>query len=99
MQIVIDISEKLYNDFVLQATGLGESMLDNPSNKAKYAIANGTPLPPHGKLIDADYITKDFNTFQESFELVAMNIDIYQCSTRICCLAPTILEATKGEEE
>ena len=59
MQIVIEIDEKLYNDFVMQATALGESLYnESPSGKAKYAIAHGTPLPPHGRLIDADVFEK-----------------------------------------
>ena len=54
MQIVIEIDEKLYNDFVMQATALGESLYnESPSGKAKYAIANGTPLPK-GEWLDTE---------------------------------------------
>ena len=98
MQIVIDISEKLYNDFVLQATGLGESMLDNPSNKAKYAIANGTPLPPHGRLIEeSDAIAEIYDRFMSS-DMCIYNQSAIKCID-IIGKAPTILEAWKGESE
>ena len=58
MQIVIDIDEKDYRDFQLQAVMLNPS---EPSQRAKLAIANGTPLPKgHGRLIDVEDLARDF---------------------------------------
>ena len=52
MQIVIDIDEKDYRDFQLQAVMLNPA---EPSQRAKLAIANGKPLPKgHGRLKDVD---------------------------------------------
>ena len=60
------------------------------------AIRNGIVLPKgHGRLIDADAITKDFNTFQDSF--VINMTDFGQGKTSIICLAPTVIAADNGK--
>ena len=87
MKVVIDIPKEEYN-----------KIIKDPWLKSgvyKY-IKNGTSLPKgHGRLIDADAITKDLNTFQDAF---VMNTDgTYRMA--ISCKAPTIIEADKAESE
>lgn len=61
-----------------------------------YVIKEGIPLPKgHGRLIDADAITKDLNTFQDAF--VIHTDGTYRMA--ISCKAPTIIEAYKAESE
>lgn len=50
------------------------------------AVANGTPLPKHGRLIDADKLTESI--LCKTFGLRSVDID----------KAPTIIEADKGYE-
>ena len=85
MQIVIDIDEKEYKR-IIEGNWIGEEMAE--------IFANGTVLPPkHGRLIDADAITKDLNTLTDSF---IINMDNFSCGIlSISCTAPTILEARK----
>lgn len=59
MKIVIEVSEKDYQNFLSQYMA---DILDEktPSHRAKIAIANGTPLPKgHGRLIDAAELRMD----------------------------------------
>ena len=67
--------------------------------KACVAIRKGMPLPKgHGRLIDADYVTKDLNTLQDSFVINISNAKPGALS--IACCAPTIVEAdTVAESE
>ena len=87
MQIVIDIPKDMYSAI--------KSGKDGYSNYVHTAVRNGTPLPKgHGRLVDADAITKDFNTLQDAFT-------IYTDGTMkmaIGCNAPTIIEADKESE-
>ena len=88
MQIVIDIPEDVYGKL------LEEQQLPNRIN-LEYYISHGTPLPKgHGRLIDVDAITKDFNTFQDSF---VINMD-GRGFKGIACIAPTIIEADKEDQ-
>jgi len=86
MQIVIDMPE-----------GTFESVKRYyEQNQDCYAlcayVANGTPLPKgHGRLIDADYVTKDLNTLQDSFVINISNAK--PGALTIACCAPTIIEA------
>ena len=98
MKLVIDIPEEKYNE--IHSLKFVQYGLQSEDNKKFFyllinAIQDGTPLPKgHGRLIDADAITKDFNTFQDAF---VINID--KTSGRfmgVACTAPTIIE---GEEE
>lgn len=73
MQIVIDIPEDVYKQCIL-ANSLFEVQLVN-------YIANGTPLPPHGDLIDRDALIARGCYWETEYEMSK---------------APTILEA-KGE--
>ena len=85
MQIVIDISEELYQ---MCRGCLGDA------DCIESAIANGTPLPKgHGRLIDADaliYRQTHHGNYYTPFELIDRN-DLNN--------APTIIEADKAESE
>lgn len=86
MQIVIDIDDDDYRK--VQDGRASVSIM-------RKAIKNGTPLPKgHGRLIDADAITKDLNTFQDAFTIFTDGT--YKMA--ICCKAPTIIEADKESE-
>jgi hypothetical protein len=64
-------------------------------------IAKAVPVPPHGRLIDADALTRRILDEHDKFE--AMNqYDSglragYRASTKAVRLAPTIIEAEEGE--
>ena len=88
-QIVIEIDEDRYS-FI---NSIKDGVSDYQTSMMLYnAIRNGTVLPKHGRLIDADSITKDDNTFCKSFERVT---DTMTGRSAIVCTAPTILEATE----
>ena len=87
MKIVIDISQGDYKK--VQDGRASVSMM-------RKVIRNGTPLPKgHGRLIDADEITKDLNTFMGAFVIITDNV----YGMAISCKAPTIIEADKESEE
>lgn len=83
MQIVIDIPENAYYNFIL----LGKKINNVEERQIIQAFENGTPLPEHhGRLIDADaYREAWFNSRQ--FEPMLL-LDF----------APTVIEADKEEE-
>lgn len=93
MQIVIDIDEKIYNEYMNLATGR------IPTYKAcdiawvlKHGIAwvlkHGTVLPKgHGRLIDADLLGNQFPIWIDNFSSFVVNNTISK--------APTIIEADK----
>lgn len=97
MKIVIDKDKELQKL---------KDMLPNLTDKkdvqsVKFAInviegIDGTPLPKgHGRLIDADAITKDVETLQNSF---VINMDNMTGKILGCeCLAPTIIEGSDKE--
>lgn len=87
MQLVIDISED-------DLDAIKYLKVKGWASRHELLILNGTPLPKgHGRLIDADAITKDLNTFQDAF---VMHIDeTYRMA--ISCKAPTIIEADNSE--
>ena len=88
VEVVIKIPEDKYNWI--------KEYQDVYTGWQNEAIRNGTPLPKgHGRLIDADAITKDFNTFQDSF---VINMD-GRGFKGIACNAPTIIEADKEKQE
>ena len=73
MQIVIDISEEAYKQI------MEFGFLENTHGKICYkAIKNGTVLPEHGRLVDADALTL---------------MDVHLIDGKFLCDAPTILEA------
>lgn len=91
MQIVIDISEEMYNF----ACNYPEKVLAGYS----LCIKNGIPLPKgHGRLIDADRLVpdcqEDFVYYDDDEHNVFTAVGIAQ----IEC-ADTILEADKSEGE
>ena len=89
MQIIIDIDEKIYNEYMNLATGR------IPTYKAcdiAWVLKNGTILPKrHGRLIDADYLREDFKTSKKISFAERMDISC------IVDHAPTIIEADKEE--
>ena len=84
MQIMIDIPEEMYKEymFVNLGRGNGKSIVYNLLK----AIKNGRPLPEHhGRLIDAD-------------ELLNTNIDTFSQQTELKIkFAPTIIEGSESE--
>lgn len=99
MQIVIDISEKLYGllKYFENGLGLNDKKDDNDDVKTALmrAILNGTPLPKgHGRLIDADNIR--VIELEDSLHIIRHEkgdeIDVY-------IDAPTIIEADKEQED
>lgn len=87
MQIVINIPQKVY-DKALSGDGTGTIW-------AGY-VKNGTPLPKHGRLIDADELYGDFIDGTEGYDCQTWNrIEIGD----IIEDAPTIIEADEAESE
>lgn len=100
MQIVIDIPEKAYK---LGTLGL---YFDCYSMKLHNTILNGTVLPEHGRLIDADKLIKVTETmYLEGDSPLSFRVDGNTEDTMIGKFqmidtisdAPTILEANNGE--
>ena len=92
MQIVIDIDEKIYNEYMNLATGR------IPTYKAcdiAWVLKNGTILPKgHGRLIDADKtaLLSDLHFYTKYTGIdKAPHVD----ATRELAFAPTIIEADK----
>lgn len=102
MQIVIDISENIYN---LIARGEESRDFVYKSDLMR-AILEGTPLPKgHGRLKDEDEIIKaieDRVEFLRKNDAIFMrlrkDIDILGCIPKIRCEVPTIIEADKEGE-
>lgn len=85
MQIVIDIPDNEYKQ-ICELRLHNRTFYDD-------AIRNGTPLPSHGRLIDADELKK---IIQENDVLNMTGFNVRLCDINN---TPTILEATKGESE
>ena len=91
MKIVIDIPDTQY-EYLTKIATVGEE----PLGYFERVIMRGTPLPKgHGRLIDADAITKDVKTLQNSFviNMEYMTGKILGCE----CIAPTIIEGSDSE--
>lgn len=88
MQIVIDISEEDYN-FVKK------QVADGITNPLKICIANGTPLPKHGRLGDLSKIYVALNEAQIEGTPEYKGIGV---AKQMICDAPTIIEAESEEE-
>ena len=86
MQIVINISEKIY-----------ESVMDGTYCGTLYQeLKNGTPLPKgHGDLIDRSQI----EYMKAIHDLKWGKITASECATKIKYSAPTIIEADRSEED
>lgn len=101
MQIVIDITEKLYK-------ALKQDDNEGDAWDAVEAIINGTPLPKgHGRLIDADALKTAYGLEcatkygNESKEQQAHSYDtmmLYEIADMLD-YAPTIIEADKEGQE
>ena len=98
IELVIKIPEEEYNRYMNYTDNYVDFMFFGTEEMIVRAIRNGTPLPKgHGRLIDADAVTKDFNTFQDSF--VINMADMGRGKISIGCLAPTIIEADQEAAE
>jgi len=88
MQVIIEISEEDFErckkEFQMRINIMGD------------AIANGTPLPKHGRLIDADELYGDFIDGTEGYDCQTWNrIEIGEVIDE----APTIIEADDKESD
>ena len=95
MQIVIDISEDVFTRLFDNGIQDNEIAVDDVCEMAR-ALRLGTPLPPHGRLIDAN------NLNEQEIPATKINGVVYVKLSTLQDLidkAPTILEATKGEKE
>ena len=89
MQIVIDVSENLYNN-LKDLYVIAPHMISK--EEMMYAISNGTILPEnHGRLIDADELKHVIGQFSHSWEY---GQGVSDCWDAILA-APTIIEADK----
>lgn len=91
IELVIKISEELYEAYKGRPPMLGDAGIDMIAQ----SIANSIPLPQgHGRLIDVDYMTKQLLSLPKN-ELSAEDM----WAMKVLDLAPTIIEADKGESE
>lgn len=88
VQVVIEISEEHFKKICANKE---DAVIAHDTCRR---IANGTVLPKHGRLIDADAMTKDFDTFKESIVINRLEDGTI---VGMVCVAPTILEARRGE--
>ena len=89
MQIVIDISEELY-EANIRGLEAGEVW------DLRVALKNGTPLPKHGRLGDLSKIYVALNDAQIEGTPEYKGIGV---AKQMICDAPTIIEAESEEEE
>lgn len=86
MELVIDIDEDLYKSIIChRCKSIFQQRCDYED--LKNAIEDGTLLPKHGRLIDADELTESI--LCKTFGLRSVDIEN----------APTIVEADKAESE
>lgn len=89
MQIVIDIPQGLKIDFE------NENWTALTCMEMKDALMNGTPLPPHGRLIDAD----EYKEHLYACETNGRPLHIMELDERLATVddVTTILEANENE--
>ena len=95
MQIVIDIPEDDYENIENTVMSIDE-MNNTLEGRVYTSVIRGTVLPKHGRFIDADAMTKDYDTFQKS---MVLNKTENGSIVGIVCVAPTVLEADKESAE
>lgn len=82
MQIMIDIPDEIYKKYMDDRVRVTDVL---------HAVRHGTPLPKgHGRLIDADELKR---TMEKDKRRALSFVDL----TDFVWLAPTIIEADKGE--
>lgn len=86
MQIIIDIPSAMYNEI--------KSGKDGYSNYVHGAVRIGTPLPKHGRLIDADAL----NLYNISPSLDE-ELSVFGVTAEDIDLAPTLIEADDADKE
>jgi hypothetical protein len=93
----IELVIKIPEEVKVTVTRMGLLRIPDEMQKViDRAIQHSTPLPKgHGRLIDADAITKDLNAFQNAF--VVHTDGTYRMA--ISCKAPIVIEADKEESE
>mgnify|MGYP003315269641 CR=1 FL=1 len=99
MQIVIDIPDKDYENCKMLAETIGKVLIHHsPSDRIKYFVGVGTPLPKgHGRLIDADKLEADYDWCEYEGGDIVIGYQAY--STEQIDHAPTIIEADDTESE
>ena len=93
MKIIIDVPERYYNF-------CKECVANRTDTVGQHIIALGTPLPEHGRLIDADALTKRL----EDMANLAWNIRVgsstgLEDAIDVIDDAPTVIEGDKHEAE
>lgn len=89
MQIVIDISDKLY-EYIEK----GRDLSDEQNDTIAYAIVDGTPLPKgHGRLIDADRLKREYP--HDTDREYPVNTNQYAVDT--IDNVPTVIEADRED--
>lgn len=87
MQIVIDIPEEAYE--LLQNKGVDWLGAEHILN----AVANGTPLSEHSRLVDADKVESMLKNHAKSESEAWALVELLNVLDEV----PTVLEATKEE--
>jgi hypothetical protein len=86
MRLVIDVPQNLV------CKGFERPFTEEEKNILIKAIGNGTPLPKHGRLVDADEIDNNIYDLTRSMDLN------YGQISEVVDTAPTIIEADEVEE-
>ena len=84
MKLIIDIDEDYYEYCRTYCESIAEC-----------AIAEGTPLPEHGRLIDADELPKHYT---KMFSKLKPDTWMYVLEERFINEAPTVIEGSKEDE-
>ena len=84
---------RLYNDPWCMAKNINQwrTAYNRPPKGKRQNDCPLVPVPPHGRLVDADEITKDEHLHY------AFNADSWYVDARDIELAPTIISAEEGE--
>lgn len=97
MQIVIDISDFIYNG--IRNITEGKGIIEYNAKALYNAIYYGIPLPDgHGRLIDADMLEKKVEKHREMLKISEYDRELVLHYTDIE-MAPTIIEADKEVEK
>lgn len=84
MKVIIDIDDNVYTRLFDNGIPRDLTTTINDAEAIETAIRNGTPLPEHGRLIDADAMQK-------------YQIDTFGQRLLVIDTAPTIIERSDSE--